>query len=241
MDARARAFFIEEGEPKIIATPPSDPAHHGVDAEWTIRLDPTGGGDLTAKETHRGDSAFYLRMNLRQPDARAQWVERFLAAGWFPTLEVKPDVAFDEKANGAVFLGYEARSEGFARKEGDELAVPISPTSTMTSKFAPLVKRTLPVVLPPSVAPGHHTAQIKIVAPKGFVFAELPPAGKEEAGEFGHADLEFRRVGADTVLVSRSIVFDMSTIPVARYAEWRAWLQRVDGMMHRMVRLVPKK
>jgi len=241
MDARARAFFIEDGEPKIIATPASDPSHHGVDAKWTIRLDASGAGDLVAKETHRGDSAFYLRMNLRQEDARAQWVERFMASGWFPTLEVKPDVDFREEKGGRAFLGYQARSEGFARREGTELAVPVSPVSTLTSKFAPLVKRTLPVVLPPSVAPGHHTAEIEIIAPKGFVFADLPPSGNEEAGEFGHAELEFRKVSADRVQVTRSMTFDMSTISVAKYAQWRSWLQRVDGMLHRVVRLVPEK
>jgi hypothetical protein len=31
----------------------------------------------------------------------------------------------------------------------------------------------------------------------------------------------------------------MSTIPVARYAEWRAWLQRVDTLMHRGIRVSP--
>jgi hypothetical protein len=39
--------------------------------------------------------------------------------------------------------------------------------------------------------------------------------------------------------VKRSVVFDMSTIPVEKYEKWRSWLQRVDGLMHRMVRLVP--
>jgi len=41
------------------------------------------------------------------------------------------------------------------------------------------------------------------------------------------------------VTVRRSIVFDLSTIPVDKYPKWRAWLQRTDGLMHRMVRLVP--
>jgi hypothetical protein len=39
--------------------------------------------------------------------------------------------------------------------------------------------------------------------------------------------------------VKRTTVFDLSTIPIEKYAAWRGWLQRVDGLMHRMVRFVP--
>ena len=39
--------------------------------------------------------------------------------------------------------------------------------------------------------------------------------------------------------MKRTVEFDLSTIPVDKYAKWRAWLQSVDGLMHRMVRLVP--
>jgi hypothetical protein len=41
------------------------------------------------------------------------------------------------------------------------------------------------------------------------------------------------------VVVKRKVVFDMSTIPVDKYDAWRAWLQRVDTLLHRSVRFVP--
>ena len=79
-----------------------------------------------------------------------------------------------------------------------------------------------------------------IAADAGYAFAELPPGGEENGGEFGKAHLEFKKGPAkNTVLVTRRVVFDLSTIPVDKYERWRAWLQRVDGLMHRMVRLVP--
>ena len=31
----------------------------------------------------------------------------------------------------------------------------------------------------------------------------------------------------------------MSTIPVDKYEAWRAWLQRVDALLHRSVRFSP--
>jgi hypothetical protein len=240
MDARAEALFVDDGEPKIIDTPPSSPDEHGMDAEWTIKLAPSGAGELSGLEHHTGDSAFELRTALKQADARAQWVEQYLANGWFPTVQVKGDPEFkSDLPRGAAILKYEAHSDGLARREGDELAVPVSGTSTMTSLLAPLVKRTLPVVLPPGDAPSHQAHAIKIVAPAGYVFAELPPGGEENGGEFGRAKLEFNRVSENTVIVKRIVSLDLSTIPVDKYPKWRAWLQRVDGMMHRMVRLVP--
>ena len=241
MDARTLALFVDQGPAKIVETPASSPADHGVEADWTIRLTKTGAGELVAKERHLGDAAFELRSYLAEADARAQWVEQYLAAGWFPTVDVKPKIDFaGDLPNGLATLGYEAHSEGLARREGDELAVPVAGASTYTSQMAPLVKRTLPVVLPPSAAPAHRTWTTTIEAPPGYDFAELPPGGEENGGEFGRASLAFTKAGGK-VVVKRSIVLDLSTIPVAKYAAWRAWLQRVDGLMHRMVRLTPKK
>ncbi|WP_437316016.1 transglutaminase domain-containing protein [Sorangium sp. So ce385] len=241
MDARTLALFVDDGPPKIVETPASSPADHGVDAEWTIALQPSGAGELAAKERHIGDAAFELRSNLAEADARAQWVEQYLAYGWFPTVDVKPRVAFQaDLPHGAATLEFEARSEGLARREGAELAVPLSGTSTLTSQLAPLVKRTLPVVLPPSLAPRHHTRTITIVAPAGYAFAELPPGGDENGGDFGRASISFAKApGKNAVVVKERVVIDRSTIPVAQYAAWRSWLQRVDGLLHRMVRLVP--
>jgi hypothetical protein len=81
---------------------------------------------------------------------------------------------------------------------------------------------------------------VTIVAPAGYAFAELPPGGDENGGEFGRVTLSFSKVpGKNAVLVSESVVLDLSTVPVDKYAAWRGWLQRVDGLLHRMVRLVP--
>src|SRR6185436_19367024 len=97
----------------IVETPASSPDEHGVDAEWTITLTPTGAGDLVATERHTGDDAFELRMNLKQPDARAQWVEKYLADGWFSTVQIKGDVDFkSDLPNGVAMLKYQAHSDG---------------------------------------------------------------------------------------------------------------------------------
>ncbi len=39
-------------------------------------------------------------------------------------------------------------------------------------------------------------------------------------------------------MVTRTVIFDLDLIPVEKYAAWRGWVQRVDALMHKSVRLV---
>ncbi len=203
---------------------------------------PDGSGDLSGEETHKGDGAFYLRTYATEAGARAQYVEDHLVGGWFPSVEVDKQIDFKgELAKGAAWVKYKAKSQGLARHEGAELVVPLSPSQTLASQLAPLVRRTLPVSLPPFLAPNHESRTIRIVAPKGFAWGELPPGGDVAGAEFGRAHLELAKDARDpkVLVVKRTFVLDLSIIPVEKYTAWRQWLQRVDALLHRGVRLVP--
>jgi hypothetical protein len=236
MDARARSLFIYQGDAKIIETPPSSPDDNGSSVEWNVKLTPGGAADIVAKEKHIGDWAFELRNNLIEPDARAQWLEQYLTGRWLSAVDLTSDVAY---APAAGTLGYSVRSEGFARREGDELSVPLAGTFSYTTAFAPLTKRTLPVSLPPNLAPSRQSRTITLVAPEGYDFADLPPDGEVKGGAFGSAKATYK-LGKDkrSVVVDTSVVFDKSIIPVAEYGSFRGWLQSVDGLMRQQVRLV---
>ena len=150
-------------------------------------------------------------------------------------------VEFDgELALGAATVKYKAKSQGLARREQKDLVIPFSPSWTYTSALAPLLNRTLPVSLPPGLAPTHQTRTLRITAPAGYQFGELPPGGAVEGGEFGKASLDVTRDPKDpkTVIVKRSVSFDMHLVPVEKYAAWRAFLQKIDALMHRSVRAI---
>ncbi|HEY2509749.1 MAG TPA: hypothetical protein VGI39_02800, partial [Polyangiaceae bacterium] len=87
--------------------------------------------------------------------------------------------------------------------------------------------------------PSHETRTIRIVAPAGWRWEELPPGGDENGGDFGHAHLDIARDPRDprAVLVTRKVSFDLDRIPVEKYGAWRAWVQRTDALMHRALRL----
>jgi hypothetical protein len=242
MDARAVALRMD-GPAEIESLPPSSPDDHGVDATWTLRLGADGSAQLEGEERASGDDAFFMRSNLTEPGARAQWVEDRLVGTWFPTVEVDKKVDFrGDLPRGAASMHWRARSDGLARHEAAELVVALSPAQTLASQLAPLVKRTLPVWLPPNLAPRKEARTIRVVAPKGYAFEALPRGGDENGGTFGRAHLDVSRDPGDprTVVVKRTVVFDQSIISVDEYPRWRAWVQRVDALMHKAVRLSPE-
>jgi len=241
MDARAPAFRIQAGPAEISRLPASSPADHGSDVRWSIALHADGSGDLVGEEQAVGDSAFWLRSSLTEPDARADYVRDHLVSPWLPTVVVDKKVDFDgELARGRARVKYTAHAAGIARHEAFDLTLSVGQSQGYTSALAPLVSRTLAVVLPPQLAPSHQERTTRFTAPPGFAWPRLPDGGDENGGDFGRAHLDIVRDPRDprTVIVTRRMVFDQDVIVAARYPLWRAWLQRVDRLMHKDLRLV---
>jgi hypothetical protein len=241
MDARAVALRMD-GPAEVVSLPSSSPNDHGIDSSWTLKLAADGGAELAGDEHALGDDAFWMRSYLTEPGARAQWVEDHLVGPWFSTVEVEKNVVFlGDLRRGAAEVRWRARSGGLARHEGTELVLPLSPPQTLASQIAPLVKRTLPVWLPPSTAPRRESRTLHIVAPGGWRFEPLPPGGDENGDAFGRAHLDIAPDPRDpqAVVVKRTMVFDQSAISVDEYPRWRAWVQRVDALMHKVLRLEP--
>ena len=242
MDARAVALRMDTGPAEIVQLPASSPDDHGADVSWTVTLGADGSGEVTGEERHTGDAAFWLRSNLSQAEARAQYVEDALVGPWFPTVEVDKKIDFKgDLPGGQSLVKYKAKSRGLARQEGKDLVVSLSPSNTYGSTLAPLVERTLPVQLPPHLAPSHQNRTTRILAPPGFGWGPLPPGGDANGGAYGRAHIEITKDPKDAraLLIKRSVVFDMHLIPVDKYATWRAFITQVDALMHKEVRLVP--
>lgn len=243
MDARAAAVLVSDGEVKALPTPRSSPDEHGVIARWTVELDANGGAAVVANEEHVGDSAFLLRSNLGQADARAQWVEANLLARSLAGAKLDGEVAFDGNLpKGAARVEYRASAERLARREGREFVLTLAPPTPLAMQFAPLAERTLPVVLPPRIAPSHHDATIEVTLPKGWKVVALPPDDALPADALGSARQSFAITRKGRALqVTRSLRFDASRIEPDSYPRWRAWLRDVDRMMRRSVRIAPSK
>ncbi len=242
MDSGGLAILVADGaSPQLVDS--AAPSDHSVSTQWTLKLAADGSGTLSAKETHTGDLAFRLRTHLKEQDTRAQWVENNLVGGAFPGLTMQPAIAFDPTLpGGAARVEYGATAGSMARREGGDLVVAVAPPRPITSMLAPLVTRTLPIELPPSVAPSHRDVVVELLAPPNYEVAGLPPDGVADGGDFGKATLVFELAkNKQKVTVRRAITLTKWQITVAEYAAWRRWLQKIDGLLQRTVRLTPKE
>ena len=231
MDSGAMALLVAPGG-TIVQTPSAQPKDHGVSASWTLTLASDGSGNLTSKETHVGDLAARLRTHLGEKDARATWVEQNLVSGAFPGLVMDPEVGFEPSLpGGSARVTYAAKTNSMARREGDDLIVALAPPRPITTALAPLVRRTLPIELPPSIAPTHRRVTITLIAPKTHRFASLPPDGTANGDiangdPFGQASVTFELSNDKrSVIVRRDVTLQRWQIGVAEYQAWRSWLQ----------------
>jgi tetratricopeptide (TPR) repeat protein len=243
MDARAAAVLVTDGDVGAIATPSSSPDEHGVDSTLAVTLDREGNASVVASEKHVGDSAFFLRTHLGQADARAQWVEANLVARNLPNAKLAPEVGFDGSLpGGAAKVAYQATSRALARREGEDLVLSFAPPSPLATELAPLATRTLPVVLPPQLAPSHHDVTIVVTIPDGFRLAAVPPNDELVAGNLGAVRQRFElSKDGKKLTIARSLRFDASRIEVNDYARWRSWLREADRIRSRTLRLIPTK
>ncbi|MCL2779172.1 MAG: transglutaminase-like domain-containing protein [Polyangiaceae bacterium] len=249
MDARAFALRMK-GPAEIVALAESSPSEHGLDVTWTLTLAADGSGELVGEELHSGDSAFELRTNLSQAAARAQYVEDEILGRWFSAIDLDKAIDFQgDLKGGRAKVTYKAKSRNVTRREGEDLVLSLSSRNTLISFLAPLKVRTLPTVLPSTLAPSHHDRTMRIVAPAGFAWGELPSGGDANGplgSSFGHAHLEIvldtsnasNAKSGRALVIKRSVAFNQHLIAVSEYASWREWLQQVDALLHKEVRLV---
>jgi hypothetical protein len=238
MDAHGLALRLD-GPAEIVELPASSPESHGADVAWTVRIGADGGADVVGEELHSGDGAFYLRTYLSEEAGRAQFVEDSLVGPWIAEVEVDKAIEFAaDLADGKSRVKYKARSGQLARPDGQDLAVPIAPATSLASQLASLPTRKTPVQLPPSLAPSHHTRVLRFMAPPGHRWLDAPPGG-DIRSEFGRAQLSLAPDPADprTLVVRRNLTLIKPLISTQDYAAFRTFVLQVDALMNKTLRL----
>jgi transglutaminase-like putative cysteine protease/tetratricopeptide (TPR) repeat protein len=239
MDAGASALRMD-GPAEILRLPRGRQADHGLDSRWTLNVHSDGSAELAGEEHGSGDDAFWMRTYLTEPGARASWVEETLAGTWFTGIDVDKKVDFQgDLPQGDAVMRWRAKSRALAQRDGKELVINLSPSQPMAAQLAPQLHRELPVWLPPRIAPRQESRTVRVTIPPGWTLESLPPAGDEDGGSFGRAHFDAAKDSNDpnVIVVHRSIAIDLDRIEVKNYGAWRFWLQRVDALMHKSLRL----
>ncbi len=252
MDARAAAIrVVFGGTTPIVTLPNSSPEEHGQNGTWSFTIKEDGSAAITIDELHSGDSAFWLRTSLAGKTAdpkdatgvqteSATWLEKYHAVAALPQLEVVPQgIAFKgELKDGKATLKFNAKSAGLGRKEGTDLVLGLHYGIPTTASLAPLTKRVTPVVLPPHMAPSMDVVKIVFDPPPGYKVAELNIGGEVNGGKYGKASLVIERGEKNQIIVKRVFSLDQSTISLAEYDAWRAFVVKVDALFNREIRFV---
>lgn len=235
MDARARAARVDQQS--ITTLPSAQPEDHGRRARYEIDLQDSGAATLDVAEIHSGDAAFSLRSELLEAGARNNYVEERLLAPIVSTAKVSSDVSFKpESARGQAEVKYRAQAFALARREADALVLSLSRDVSLTSTYAPLAKRTLPLVLPPDTAPSHDIREFVIQAPAGFAPASIPRAGEVKSAPFGKAVVTTSRDAKGRLVVKRELLLDQHRVEPQDYAAFRKFLQDADALLRQSVR-----
>lgn len=235
MDARAPAARVDQAS--ITTLPNAKPEDHGRNARYEIELAESGEASLDITEIHSGDAAFWLRSELQEAGARNNYVEDNLLGPIVSTAKLASEVSFvPELARGKAEVKYKAQAFALARRESDALVLGLSRDVSLTTTYAPLTTRTLPLLLPPDTAPSHDIREFVVKAPAGFSLASVPRAGEVKAIPFGKASVATRKDARGRLVVRRELSLDQHRIEPQDYPAFRKFLQDADALLRQSVR-----
>ena len=242
MDARAVALRLD-GPTDVVQLPSSSPDDHGLESTWTFRLNGDGGASLEGEERGTGDDAFWMRSSLTEPGARAQWGAEHLigelgSRRWRWT--ARSTSAGTCRAARRWCSGRRGR-RGWRDTKGRSWWSRCRRRRRSRRSWLRSSRGRCRCGCRPTWRPGKSRGPSTSWRRKDGVSEALPAGGDENGGAFGHAHLEVTRDPRDpqAVLVKRVAVFDQSAMSAEEYPRWRAWVQKVDALMHKAVRLAP--
>ena len=232
MDRGAFAIQINEGKPKLVNLP-DPPANESVMArnlEATVSAD--GGAVIEWKAVVSGVSASSWRQRYHAEASRKQRVQEDLASE-FAGLEIASVEAGNfEDIESKVTLKVKAKAPQFARREGEQMSIPIGPRDHMVREFAQLSQRKLDIRLHAHTTTEsdwtiHHPAGTRVIA---------APAKAEGTSPFGafRVDVE---AGPATTHVKTTVTMTKTRIAATEYPAFRAWCETVDRALNQRLLL----
>jgi cellulose synthase operon protein C len=235
MDLMAQAILVNQGDAKVVRLPAPDPEKNVVTREVSASLDKSGDARLDIRYETRGVEAANWR---RRYEAEATRRERLTAhlGSEFSGFEI-------DKGPGAIRTGdlqnfdtpvtveVTGRASGYARREGQQLSLPVTVDARLTPAFASLSRRKQDVRI---LAFSTRDDTYRIKLPLGSKVISTPPSVREET-EFGGYSISVEQKPGEVVVKSRLVV-KADRIKPNQYPAWKKFCAAADqALSHRLI------
>jgi len=227
MDRGAVALQINEGHARLVNLPEPPPEASVSHRKIEVTLAPDGSGQFALDLAVSGAYAPDWRQRYLAEATRRERAQHDLA-GELGTLELaagKPglDVNDLDDEDQPVKLHARGRTLGFARRDGDALAVPAGPTHHLVPEYASLSHRNLDVDLHALTT---REDEWTIHLPPGTHVTRPATPGQLDT-PFGRFSITFEE-SPGKVVVKASLAFKKARITPAEYPAWRVFCEAVD-------------
>jgi hypothetical protein len=238
MDRRSVALQINKGKPVLTRLPDPLPeaSPHTRKVDLTIAAD--GSADFGLDMSVQGADAIGWRERYRPEGSRRDRATRDFT-GLFGPFELGKAtnalvVSNTDDVEKPVVISLKGKASTFGRKEGDKLSLPVGPQMNLTSNFAPLSSRTLPVI----VGAQKVTTDERVLAlPSGMKVDTLPTA-KTVDSPFGSVVVTVESAPGK-VTVKTTLTIKKARVEPSEYADFRTFCQQGDAALTQRLGLAP--
>ncbi len=231
MDAGALALRVNKGDAELVRLPVPNPEANVRHREVTATLRRDGTAQLDLSYETRGTSAASWRRRFHAEGTRRDRLTEDLGAE-FPGFELAPGAQAVTSVSGLdeielpVALKVHGTASGFAREEGPNLSVAVTPNFRLTPNYASLSTRRQAVKIPP-LGTLDDTMIVKL--PPGHHVVSAPPAAHGD-GPFGSYSVTVEEQAGKVIVKSRLMV-KVLTVPPDRYDAWKRFCADADAAL----------
>lgn len=227
MDLGALGLLVNQGDAKLTQLPAADPEKNFVRRAVVAKLSPSGDAKLEMTYTTGGFVSADWRRRYHAQSTLRDRVNSDLG-GEYPGFEIAAGPHGIETSNlgdasAPVRVHVRGRAATFARREGNELSMPVTSSLRLTPTFASLSARTQDVV-----TQGFSTTEdsVTVELPPGAQIVSAPVTTRGES-PFGSYSVEVTSE-KDQVRVKSRIAVRVARISPAEYPKWKRFCEEAD-------------
>jgi tetratricopeptide (TPR) repeat protein len=228
MDLEALGLHVNQGKAELVQLPPAKPGQTLVKRELRAAVEAGGSAQLELSYETQGTHAAQWRQRYHAEATLRDRINQDIGRE-FPGFEIAPGARGVqtndlEDVEQPVQIKVVGRAPGYARSEGKQLTVAVTPAIELTRSYASLSQRRLDVRLlaPPAV---DETVVIKL--PPGARVVRAPPDVSQQT-PFGSYSVAVERQPGQVSVKSRLSVTATRVKP-KQYKEWRRFCAQVDN------------